>query len=118
MYENTQGAPSAEQIQAGTAALEGIFRRSTTDPEFRQLLITDPRTAMARYAGKDVSAIPAGFNVVFIERRGDATYVLPDVVDAAAELSAEELEAVAGGTSPSCWSIVASCLAIINAIVD
>ena len=36
----------------------------------------------------------------FVENQGDATLVLPDFVDPNVELSAKELEAVAGGSPP------------------
>jgi len=90
--------------------LDALLARSATDPGFRKRLLTTPRAALAEFSGRDV---PDSVDVVFIESRGGATIVLPDPIDPLAELSPEELEAVAGGTTSSCLSIIASCLEII-----
>lgn len=114
--DSYDGPNVATKVQQGEHAMQQILSRSATDAAFRQQLLTDPRAAVAAFGGKDVSAMPASFNVVFIESRAHTTIVLPDAVDPAAEISEEELEAVAGGTSPSVLSIIASCLAIYNAL--
>lgn len=88
-----------------------LLARSASDREFRDKLLTNPRAAMAEYAGVDVAQIPESFNIRFVERTGvtddqqhdEHTLVLPDYVGPGAELSDAELEAVAGGTSPGCF---------------
>ena len=92
----------------------GLLGRSATDMAFRTQLLTDPHAALAAYAGKNAADVPADFRVVFVENRHAATFVLPDPIDAEAELSAEELEAVAGGSEviASILSVIASAIAV------
>jgi hypothetical protein len=90
----------------------GLLSRSATDMAFRKQLLADPHTALAEYAGKNPADVPADFRVVFVENHAYATFVLPDPIDPEAELSAEELEAVAGGTE-----IVATILACIASAI-
>jgi len=96
-----------------------LLSRSATDREFRNKLVSNPRAAIAEFSGHEVSA---SFNVVFVENTADATIVLPDPVSSATELSEEELESVAGGTTPACLAIIASALwvsaEIVSAIAD
>jgi len=96
-----------------------LLNRSATDREFRDKLVKNPRAAIAEYSGHEVSQ---SFNVVFVENKADATIVLPDPVSSATELSEEELETVAGGTTPGCLAVAASILwvsaEIISAIAD
>ena len=91
---------AAQQVQE---TMEEILARSATDPSFREKLKADPRAAIEEHTGAEVQQAP---DVAFVESEGDAesesqgerTVVLPDPVDSEAELSAEELEAVSGGT--------------------
>jgi hypothetical protein len=77
-------------------ALEAVLERATTDKEFRQRLLVDPRRAILDGFGV---AIPAAFNVKFVEKeRGvDALIVLPDFRRPGGELEDDDLENVAGG---------------------
>lgn len=85
--------------------LNELLRRSATDEVLRQQLKTDPAPVLAEHFGSSFE----GHDITFIENEADVTIVLPDPVDVAAELSEEELEAVAGGvtTSPVC-SVIAT----------
>ena len=77
-------------------ALQSILDRASTDRDFRDRLLNDPRDAIFESFGV---MIPANFRIKFIERGPgvDALVVLPDIVSRDAELSDDELEAVSGG---------------------
>ena len=86
------------------AKLERVLARAATDADFRRRLLDDPEQALIADFGY---AFPGGRTVAFVERPSgaDAVIVLPDPVDAAGELSEDELEAVAGGAEEDlCWS--------------
>ena len=83
--------------------MQELLTRSATDPEFRQKLLTDPRAAFSEFTGRE---IPEPFNVRFIENKAGATVVLPDPIDPEAEMSEQDLEAVAGGTTYTILIIV------------
>ena len=92
--------------------IEEVTRRAATDGTFRQQLLADPRGTIATLIGQP---FPEHVKIKFVEKDAgyDAVIVLPDYVAGASELSAEELEAVAGGvtadaTAASCW--VSSCV--------
>ena len=89
-----------EYMQQAEDAFQSMLARSATDMDFRAKLLDDPRAALAEFSGKDVSELTTTFNVRFIENKADATIVLPDAVDGAAELSEADLESVAGGITP------------------
>jgi hypothetical protein len=93
-----RAAQNPEQAQAAQERLNAILARSATDPAFRQKLLSDPRAAMSEATGRE---LPASYNVRFVENTADATIVLPDPVDASAELADSELETVAGGITPT-----------------
>ena len=102
--EIIQDPENAEQVQQSREFFARLLSRSMTDPEFRELLVTSPKVALASYFDEiyDQAARPEDipWDVRFIEPIGDVTYVLPDVIDGDAELSDEELTAVAGGALP------------------
>ncbi len=94
---------------------QSLLTRSATDAGFRTKLLTEPRSAIAEFNGIAVADLPPSFDVVFLENKADATIVLPDYIDAAAELSADELEAVAGGVTPTV--VVASLIGVFTVSV-
>lgn len=109
-----------EFVKAGETALSAVLERSATDQAFRRQLVTNPRDAIAAHYGKDASVMPENFNVKFIENTAHATVVLPDFINESAQLSDEELETVAGGSTPLCvasavLSVVASAIAFSRA---
>lgn len=83
--------------EAQRKALEAVVARATTDREFRQWLLRDPKEAIREAFGIH---IPPGVRIQFIERHPDldALIVLPDFKRSDAELSDADLENVAGGT--------------------
>ncbi|HKG95736.1 MAG TPA: hypothetical protein VKA84_27750 [Gemmatimonadaceae bacterium] len=114
-YEITQVAQAEpEAYKQSEETINGILERSATDAEFRQKLISDPRSAVSEFTGREIGE----FNVVFVENRADVTIVLPDAVDPAAELSEAELETVAGGSELIAATLccAASAVALIRAI--
>lgn len=87
------------------ALLQRVLVRSVTDAEFRQQLINDPVSAVTDETG----VIPPSDTVVrFTEKPEgvDELVVLPDFIGENAELTEDELEAVAGGAAleDSCWN--------------
>lgn len=94
LNSNPQAA-SAEAQQI----LQAVLGRSATDAAFRQQLKDNPRKAFASHLNRPVDSIPESFNLVFVENEADVTIVLPDPVNAASELSEQELETVAGGST-------------------
>ena len=62
--------------------------------------------------------MPESVSLVFVENKADATLVLPDYVDPNAELSEEDLEAVAGGDFILGLSIVCAAAVIGAAFVS
>lgn len=102
-----------ELAKAAQDTMQEMLSRSATDLEFRRKLLGDPRAAIREFTGREV---PESFNVTFVENTADATIVLPDAIDPAAELSETELETVAGGTSDP-LSVVISVAGVITTVV-
>jgi hypothetical protein len=100
------------QAREAQEHLQAILTRSTTDAEFRKLLLTDSRAALSQHFGREVPES----NIVFVENQADATVVLPNVVDANAELSDAELETVAGGILPLIAAVL-TCM-VMGATLD
>ena len=106
-----------EDFQKGREQLNALLARASTDWEFRQQLLSNPREALAT-VGQEYDA---NLDIRFVEKQGHATIVLPDFVDPAAELSEQDLEMVAGGTSLECVVITVTsntaCLLVAAGIV-
>lgn len=77
-------------------ALKALIARATTDLEFRRRLLTDPYGAILEATGTPVSV-----RIKFVEKDPgvDIQIVLPDYVTGSAEICAEDLDTVAGGTN-------------------
>jgi hypothetical protein len=113
-----QTTPATEYAQDTTFAkgkevLNAALRRSAYDRDFRSRLVADPRSAMSEVAGYPMYE---EFNLAFIDGGGVPTVVLPEPVDAAAELSEADLENVAGGESATLSAISFAITAIADAI--
>jgi len=104
-------ATHPEQMQKVAEKIQEILVRSATDLAFRQRLLADPRATVAEFTGRSLSDMPESFNVKFVENKAGVTIVLPDPIDGAAELSEQELEAVAGGTGTPCVASLIWCFA-------
>jgi hypothetical protein len=104
---------SSDLRKQADAQMQKLLSRSATDQEFRRKLLTEPREALREFHGRD---IPANVDVRFIENTADATFVLPDPIDPAAELSEQEMEAVAGGWLASALWIAASVVALTKEV--
>lgn len=114
---NVQAATDAYRADADFAAtanqkMQEMLARSATDMGFRAKLIAEPRAAVADFLGRDVDALGTFPNVRFVENKATATIVLPEFVDAEAELSEADLQTVAGGATP----IVLSVLVVVSAL--
>lgn len=94
-------------MSINTQVVEAVTSRAATDGDFRRRLMKNPNSAIAEVTGR---AIPASVKLQVLERAPgfDAAILLPEFVDADAELSAEELETVAGGVAAWCDKICIS----------
>ncbi len=101
MQQTIQQDDPALVAEHGQREMQRVLQRAAVDRAFRTRLLTEPRVALAEFNGRDAVSEPFPMNIVFVENRATATVVLPDFVDPAAELSADELETVAGGITPS-----------------
>ncbi len=82
-----------------TARIEQVLARAAADNGFRRGLLTEPRKTLQTMSDY---VLPETLRVKFIEKGNDCDvlFVLPDP-SPTNELSAEELEAVAGGVGVS-----------------
>lgn len=86
---------SSWTTQEVQAAIEEVYRRSVTDPDFRALALRDAKAAFAKI---DPRPLPPGLAPQFVENSGPVqTLVLPDPIEGIEELSEDALEQVAGG---------------------
>lgn len=85
--------------------LQEITTRAAVDGDFRARLIAEPHAAVRESVGIE---LPSTFRIKFVEKDAnvDVMVVLPEFMTESAELSEEELEAVAGGS----WDIGGVCI--------
>ena len=75
--------------------LREAVRRAMMDAKFRQRLLDDARSTLQELAAKP---LPENYEVCFLEDTdGRRSIVLPPLISSEGQLSAEELERVAGG---------------------
>lgn len=85
---------NTEVSQQAQEQMQEILARSATDWEFRQKLLSKPKSAIEEHTG---NVVKEDIEIAFVEKQGDATLVLPDYRDPEAELEDDQLAAVAGG---------------------
>lgn len=87
---------------AERAVLEPVLRRAMSDEAFRTRVIQSPHAAIRELTGVD---LPTQFTITTYDQQsaGEVVAVLPAFLDLTEELSAEELEAVAGGEEANCY---------------
>lgn len=73
---------------------DAAMQAAVTDEEFRAALLTDPKAAIEKLTG---TSLPEGFKLRVLEKDPDCdmTILLPPMIGD--ELSAEDMEQVAGG---------------------
>lgn len=75
-----------------------VIHRFWSDPSFASELRRDPRTAVDKLLQQYGANVPEGMTVrLYEEKQGECLIIVPRPIDASAELSEAELEAVAGG---------------------
>lgn len=76
--------------------IEPVLRRAMSDGDYRARAAADSHAAIQEETGV---SLPASLGIQLYDQRSDTSFVavLPPLLDEEAELSADELEAVAGG---------------------
>jgi hypothetical protein len=76
-----------------------LLDKAAQDPEFRALLLADPRSAIARELGVN---LPAGAQVTILEEKPDQHYLVLPLNPETGQLGAAQLDAVAAGGCYDC----------------
>jgi hypothetical protein len=80
-----------------------LLDKAAQDPEFRALLLADPRSAIEREFGV---TLPRESCITVLEEKPDQHFLVLPVDPAKAELGSAQLDAVAAGTYPDYGGIV------------
>ena len=87
---------------------QAVATQAIKDPDFLEALKSDPKKALTEFTGTDFSKV----NIQIVEEDGDSL-VLP-IPKVSADLSADQLEAVAGGAffvaTAACVGATAACV--------
>lgn len=107
-----------EKQQQGKEFLNSLVEKSWTDNTFKKQLIENPISTIEGITGRSF-VMPENKNLVFEDQTDESIIYLniPKNADAdGLELTEEQLEQVAGGTSP--WCAVAAGIAIADAVYN
>jgi hypothetical protein len=85
-------------MTTATEMRDAILSRAAADGEFRARLIADPKAAIADETG---TTVPDGFNVAVHEDSATTAHL---VLPSSPELTAAELELVAGAQQLGMWA--------------
>jgi hypothetical protein len=97
--------------------LEGkIVKRCWEDGEFRREFTCDPAGSFAGYLGIPAASLPK--IVIHEESAGTWDIVLPQRPPSAEELSEQDLEKVAGGTTPQISGSAGKASAVISGVLS
>lgn len=93
-----------EKQNRGAEFLGTLAQKAWESPEFKNLLLNDPKTAIAQATGKDLSSLDRQI-IVTDQSDPSAIYInipaQPNVDEM--ELTEEQLEQVAGGATPAAY---------------
>jgi len=86
---------------------ERLLAKAMKDNEFRKQLLLDPKGAVEKELGIDLSG---SMKITVVEEKeGEVCLVIPESLHPEGEISVDELETVAGGWSGDGCSIVTDC---------
>jgi hypothetical protein len=82
------------ELKDWQALNQQVIARAMKDPDYRQMLLDNPRAALGQAFGQE---LPAHVQVKVIEQEPDTIYLLLPRDSESQELNEEELDSVAGG---------------------
>ena len=97
-----------DTVAVGQRAFEGLVERADSDGDFRSALLADPVAALSDHFGREVDSSDVPF--YFVDEGGELAVRFEGVEG---ELTEDQLEAVAGGTS---IKIVADLVGFVYAV--
>ena len=90
-------------------ALKAVFKKASTDANFRAKCLSDPQAAVQEAAGMDV---PAGLEIRFVEPGSTIVITLPPLSTSEGALDDQVLEGVAAGKG-SYATVTGGCKCVI-----